>query len=145
MITIEVDDKEIRWFFDRVNSQMANTAPLMREISEKMRDAVEENFEQEGRPKWEPLSETTKKIRQKKGTWPGSILQDSGQLAASISASNSKTEAIVGTNKIYGPIQQFGGRAGRGKKVKIPPRPFLKLTDNDIEEIKKIISEYLFK
>lgn len=32
-------------------------------------------------------------------------------------------------------IHQLGGNAGINKKVSIPPRPYLKLTDNDFAEI----------
>ena len=52
--------------------------PLMRRAAGIMHAAVEENFEQEGRPKWKTLSSRTIKQRTKKGHWPGRILQVSG-------------------------------------------------------------------
>ncbi len=127
-----------------------------------MRDAVEENFAQEGRPdKWKPLSRATlesgvktykrKSKYGKAGTitkqsadklTDRKILQKSGQLAASISEKSDSHSAAVGTNKVYAAIQQFGGKAGRGRKVTIPARPFLKLTDQDIEEIKRMLLNY---
>ncbi len=44
---------------------------------------------------------------------------------------------------IYAAIHQFGGRAGRGHAAKIPARPFLVVQDDDLEEIKEIILDYL--
>jgi len=49
----------------------------------------------------------------------------------------------VGTNKVYAAIHQFGGDAGRNKKVKIPARPYLKLGNKELNTINEAISEYL--
>ena len=43
--------------------------------------------------------------------------------------------AIIGSNKVYAAIHQLGGQTGKNKKVTIPARPYLKLTDDDFEEI----------
>lgn len=56
------------------------------------------------------------------------ILQDSGRLASSISTDFDSTHAVIGTNVEYAAIHQFGGMAGRGRKVKIEARPFLPIT-----------------
>ncbi|MEW5819919.1 MAG: phage virion morphogenesis protein [Cyanobacteriota bacterium] len=109
-----------------------------------MMDSVEENFAQQGRPKWKGLAESTKKQRKKEGKWPGIILQKSqGGLAQSITSEYGDDYAIVGTNKVYAAIHQFGGPAGRGKKVKIPARPYLNLGGDAVEEIINNIKKYL--
>ena len=44
----------------------------------------------------------------------------------------------IGTNPAahdYAAIQQFGGQAGRGRKVRIPARPFMLLQDEDVAEM----------
>ena len=103
-------------------------------------DAVEQNFEEEGRPiKWSPLAPSTKKQRAKKGTFPGKILQDTGQLTASIQADSDKTTATVSTNDFRAPILHFGSKTGRDGKTIIPPRPILILTKPDQGEIQKTI------
>jgi len=66
-----------------------------------------------------------------------------GQLAASISRKYTENEAMVGTNLVYAAIHQFVGRAGRGGKAEIPARPYLKLTEEDLNEIKKAVIDYL--
>ena len=73
-----------------------------------MEGAVEENFAQEGRPKWMGLSPKT--LKRKKGD---KILQESGQLASSIQQGADRTSAFVGSNKVYAAIQNNGGKIER--------------------------------
>ncbi len=135
MIKIDIDDREVKKELTSLAGRIQNRKPLMRKISGIMHDAVEENFEQEGRPKWKP----SKRVLKQKGK----TLQDTGQMAASVSEEYDNDSAQVGTNKKYAAIHQFGGLAGRGRKVNIPARPFLKLTDSDLEEIKETVKDYL--
>ena len=53
----------------------------------------------------------------------------------SITTQYDNEAAIIGSNKVYAAIHQLGGQAGKNKKVTIPARPYLKLTDDDFEEI----------
>jgi len=145
MIDIQVDDKEVVSLLKNLSKKVEDMTPVMRIIAGIMHDAVEENFEKEGQPKWTPLAPATIKQREKKGHWPGKILQQSGQLASSISKKATSKSAIVGTNKVYAAIQQFGGKAGRGHKVTIPARPFLKLDNKALNDIKNAILSYITK
>jgi len=143
-IEIKIDDKELNQVLDRLFEKTSDLRPLMKNIAGIMADSVEENFKQEGRPeKWAELAESTIKQRKKKGYWPGKILQMRGELAASITSEDSENLAIVGTNKAYAAIHQFGGEAGRNKKTKIEARPYLKLTKNDINTILNISTKHL--
>lgn len=145
-IEIKVDNKEILKALKTLSEKTQNLRPVMRNIAGIMMDSVEENFAQQGRPKWKDLSEVTKKLRRKEGKWPGMILQKSqGGLVDSISSDYGDDYAIVGTNKKYAAIHQFGGDAGRKKKVKIPARPYLTLGDDAVEEIVDNINGYLKK
>lgn len=143
MIEIKIDDSVFRKNIEELINRVIDRRPLMRNIAGIMHHAVEENFAKEGRPKWTPLSQKTIQARQKKGYWPGRILQMRGELAASISQAYSNDEAVVGTNKVYAGIHQFGGKAGRGHRANIPARPFLKLTEQDLNDIKEAVIEYL--
>lgn len=49
----------------------------------------------------------------------------------------------VGTNLEYARIHQFGGYAGRGRKVRIPARPYLGLTEEDLEEAEALLREWI--
>lgn len=145
---------------DRLQRATANASPLMAQIAGVMHDAVEENFAQQGRPKWLGLKPPVSKRRV-----GGMILQDSGQLAASIEPGSDTSSAWVGTNKVYAAIHQFGGQTRphvilpRNKKAlafggrvvkkvnhpgsKIDPRPFLSLTSEDDSRIEGKADAYL--
>jgi phage virion morphogenesis protein len=143
-IEIKVDDKEIQQVLKKLISKTENLCPLMKNIAGIMLDSVEENFEKEGRPdKWQGLAKTTIKQRTKKGYWPGRILQVRGELAASITSKYDENSSVVGTNKVYAAIHQFGGEAGRNKKVEIPARPYLKLGEKEKVEILKETQNFL--
>ncbi|MDD3013454.1 MAG: phage virion morphogenesis protein [Candidatus Gastranaerophilales bacterium] len=136
-IEIKIDDKEIQQLLKKLAAKTENLRPLMKNIAGIMADSVEENFDKEGRPdKWTPLAKVTIKQRTKKGYWPGKILQMRGDLATSITSKYDDNSAVVGTNKIYAAIHQFGGNAGKNKKANIPARPYLKLGEKEFEEIK---------
>lgn len=155
MIEIKVDVADLQRRMDHMLDWLAQREPLMRAIAAEMRDAVEENFAQQGRPAWLGIKRD------------GMILQKSGRLASSIVTVSDNDSATVGTNVEYAAIHQFGGKtkphvilprnkkalAFNGRVVKkvnhpgsdIPARPFLALTDSDEEKIATTVSEYLFK
>jgi phage virion morphogenesis protein len=143
VIEIQVDDKQFREVMTLLSARARDLTPAMRMAAGIMADAVEENFEQEGRPRWKDLAPATVKDRTRTGNWPGMILQRSGSLASSISQSYDDRQAVVGTNKVYAAIQQLGGMAGRGRKVEISARPFLKLEEKDMEKIVRRMGDYL--
>lgn len=143
MIKIFIADKEVQKALSNLAGKGKNMRPAMRNVAGIMHDAVEENFEAQGRPRWKPLKPPTIKQREKKGYWPGKILQRRGELATSITEKINDHSAAVGTNKKYAAIQHLGGKAGKGQKVTIPARPYLKLTDRDFKEIQKAVVEYL--
>jgi len=138
-------------------AEMSDARPLMRSVAGIMLRAVEDNFAEEGRPKWRDLHPATKLSRYKEGKWPGQILQRSGRLAASIVRRSTAREAVVGTNVIYAAIQNFGGRTkphvirAKNKRAlafggivvrqinhpgsNIPARPYLRLTPRDLADI----------
>ncbi|AFH47806.1 Mu-like prophage protein GPG [Ignavibacterium album JCM 16511] len=144
---------------------------LMVSIAETMRVAVLKNFETQGNrigKPWQRLSPVTIKQREKKGYWPGKILQRTGQLKRSILSSYGDDYAQVSTNLIYAAIQNYGGiihrsslktylrkkregkeakKPGRNKmrSIRIPARPFMKLNDQDLEKIKSKIINALTK
>ena len=135
-IEIKIDNKDVDRKLLELAQKSENLRPLMKNIAGIFASATEENFKNEGRPdKWTELSEATKKQRTKQKKWPGQILQVSGQLASSISTQYDDESAVIGSNLDYAAIHQLGGQAGKNKKVTIPARPYLKLTDNDFEEI----------
>lgn len=141
-IEVKIDDKQLQQALKRFADKTSDLTPLMQNIAGIMEDSVEENFEQEGRPKWQKLSPVTVKQRRKKGYWPGRILQIRGELASSITSDYDSNSAIVGTNKKYAAIHQFGGDARRNKKVKVAARPYLKLGEKETNKINRSILNF---
>src|SRR5574344_1796085 len=135
-IEIRIDNKAVEEALLEVASKCEDLRPLMKNIAGIMADAAEENFEQEGRPdKWQELAESTIKKRKKAKHWPGKILQVEGQLATSVTTQYDNESAVIGSNLTYAAIHHLGGQAGKGKKVTIPARLFLKIDDKNSKKI----------
>ena len=132
MIEIEVNNaQQIGAILDKLAHAAQDRAPLMRSIAGTMESAVLQNFDVGGRPKWLGL-----KYRQ------GTPLVDTENLMNSITSYYDNDSAEVGTNEPYAAIHQFGGKAGRGRKVDIPARPYLVLTPQDEEDILEDVQAY---
>lgn len=142
-IEIKIDNKKVEKALLEIAQKISNLRPLMKNVAGIMADSTEENFKVEGQPKWKDLSEKTKTARKKSGHYPGQILQVSGQLALSVTTQYDDTSVVIGSNKVYAAIHQLGGQAGKNKKTTIPARPYLKLTDDDFDEIISIVEKYL--
>lgn len=141
-IEIKIDNKKVEKALLEIAQKTSNLRPLMKNIAGIMADSTEENFKEEGRPKWKDLSEKTKTARKKTGHYPGQILQVSGQLALSVTTQYDETSAVIGSNKVYAAIHQLGGQAGKNKKTTIPARPYLRLPENDYHNILEVIEKY---
>lgn len=113
MIKIRVDDADVQQRLGQIVERARNLRPLMVRIAGHMLDAVHQNFESEGRPRWPSLRPSTIRARARKGKWPGPILRVTGQLARSVTRRATDTEAVVGTNKAYAAIHQYGGEINR--------------------------------
>lgn len=134
MINIEVDSQHVQAALDRLAAGASDLRPTMRKIAATLADITEENFSQQGRPRWQALAQPTLLLRRqqrKDGSGKFRILQDTGSLASSVTTRHDDNSATIGSNKVYAAIHQFGGNAGRGKKVKIPARPYLPLTTSE--------------
>lgn len=118
MFKIEIESQSVMGALGRLAQSGRDMSPVMGAIATELARQTEKNFAAEGRPKW--LG-----IKPRKGREGGRILQDTGQLATSISTSSDAASAIIGSNKVYAAIHQLGGKAGRGHKATIPARPFL--------------------
>lgn len=74
MFQVAVSTKEIDGLAIRLAKGSSDLSEAMTEIAGIMLDAVEENFEQEGRPeKWTPLAEVTVEDRREKGFGPETL------------------------------------------------------------------------
>jgi phage virion morphogenesis protein len=160
-LNVKIEDQQVKAMLSQLQERTRNLKPAMSIVGQIVRNSVIKNFMQGGRPeKWKPLAEATilGGIRKKDFTKKGrlrepvsrrlrgdKVLIDTARLMNSITSKAFADHAEVGTNVIYSAIHQFGGKAGRGKKVTIPARPFLMVQDEDWSEIKAALTEYLLK
>lgn len=142
-IEIKLDNKLIQNKLLNIAKKTENLRPLMKNLTGILSFSTEENFKEEGRPKWQKWSEATKKYRKKIKKYPGQILQLNGNLASSITTYYDDNSAVIGSNLPYAAIHQLGGKAGKNKKVEIPARPYINLSESDQNEILDTIVEYL--
>ncbi|CAH0445493.1 hypothetical protein LMG10661_01711 [Ralstonia syzygii subsp. syzygii] len=118
----------------RLEQVAADHSPITRQIAGIMHHAIEENFQQGGRPAWagrKTPHATPERVRRhlalgkgilKNGAWSlkvagriagemnsHQILHDSGRLASSMTPFSDRNTAGVGTNVVYARILHFGG------------------------------------
>lgn len=92
----------------------------------------------EGEPwaDWSPAHAATRQPRH-------SLLVQDNHLLTSVQNLTQGTTVRVGSNMIYAAIHQFGGKAGRGRKVTIPARPYMGLSDQDRDDIEMLVLDTL--
>lgn len=97
---------------EELKKKAVNTQSLMLQIAEDMKTKTDMRFRHSKDPNcvmWEPLKESTVSRRRKGSSKP---LVDTGELRGSISSKATKDAAIVGTNKEYAAMQNFGAKRG---------------------------------
>ena len=86
---------------------------------------------------WEALKPATIKAKKRKGLAHRGILQRYLELSRSIRATDPTDNSVtVGASPTYALIHQMGGKAGRGRKVTIPARPYLGVSAEEKEILK---------
>lgn len=128
MFIIELDHQHLQQTLSKVEQSISDLTPLMLSLAAELASQTEENFEHEGRPLWPELSDVTIERRAETGHWPGKMLQvTAAGLAASISTQATDSTALVGSNKPYAAMMQFGGDQADFPQLwgDIPSRPYL--------------------
>lgn len=157
-IGIEIDDQGIQNMLSLLQDRMKGMTPAFKNIGEYMVRERETLFKEERSPDgtpWAPLAESTKysifrkKKRSKKAFLRAitnkKILTQDHHLRRTVYAAGAD-QVVIGPDKIskaYAAIHQFGGKAGRGKKVTIPARPHLGVNAENKKEFIEIIRDHL--
>lgn len=149
-LTFRFDDKGLREALcDRVR-RLENKAPLLKAIGEEMLPRITGRFKKERGPdgkRWAPLSSRTIQARLKRyGNSPLTILRMRGHLVGSIAYQVGSNTLRIGTGdeaQDYAAIHQFGGKAGRGRKVTIKARPYMGFAEDDMTVIEEETRVYL--
>lgn len=152
---IEVTDASLLAALRRLAGAMADPSPIMTDIAALGESSTRLRFRTQTGPDGKPWQPSLR--AQITG---GRTLTQDGHLAASISARSGRDWAEWGANRIYAAIHQFGGTirarnakalrfalAGGGfatvQSVKIPARPFLGLSTDDVADIVHLIETRL--
>lgn len=118
--------------------KIAHRKLLMESVGEALVSGAVERFSKEEAPdgtKWEASRRALEES--------GQTLTDSARLKTSVDYAATDDSVMVGSNLAYARIHQLGGRAGRGRKVKLPARPYLGVSKADMEEVKHLIHDFL--
>jgi len=143
-VSVKVDDKGVRKMLAGILKRLGNPTPAMKILGAIARTSIVRNFEKGGRPtKWQALSPET--LKTKKGT---AILREQGMAGGLMGSVNYKAfgkKAVISADKIYAAIHHFGGKAGRGRKVTIPARPYMMVQDEDWVEMKAALGDFIVR
>ncbi len=146
-LTLQLDDKGLQRDLRARLEQLADKTAILKSIGEEMLPRINKRFQDEKDPEgksWPALAPRTIEARLKKyGNAPLTILRMRGHLAGAINYQISGATLKIGTGsevEDYAAIHQFGGEAGRGRKVKIPARPYLGFNEEDMRVIEAEIA-----
>ena len=140
-IKMKFDDREVGEMLENLAMLgRGKLAPALKSIANTLHTAALDAFEKERSPEGQAWKKSKRAINES-----GQTLSDSGRLKDSLSVIANGSYAEVGTNAVYAAIHQFGGFAGRGRKVKMPARPFLPDPNNLAPDLRFDILETLEK
>ncbi len=150
-IHIEVDDKQVRIALEKLIRQ-ATELPMM-SIATAVRNDIQDRFKTSTAPDgspWAPLSPVTR-VRRRKGS--DRPLLDTGTLRNSIQVLEvGRDSATVGTREKYAATHQYGAKKGQYGKTRrggpipwgdVPARPFIGVSDDAMENIRRLIIRHL--
>lgn len=154
MLEVKIDDRQVQAALTKLQQRSSDMSMAMRQIAGHLETKTQQAFSKQG-PGWKALAAATLRNRAKKGQ-QGQILRvtsGAAGLEGSIKSGYGSNYAFVGAgsgkSKAYAAIHQFGGMAGRGRKVKIPARPFLPMTadknlaPSERDAVLRIIGQHL--
>ncbi|MCB2186946.1 MAG: phage virion morphogenesis protein [Deltaproteobacteria bacterium] len=138
-VRLTLDTTQADQLFRELERVLKDTGPLLQEVGEIARSQALDAFEAQASPAgeaWQPSRRAEAE--------GGQTLLDTGLLRGSLFVELAGDEVWVGSNRLYAAIHQFGGQAGRGRKVTIPARPYMPDEDSlDLAAIEDAARDYL--
>ena len=122
----------------RLAEVLSHPGDIMDRIGRYLVASTHRRFERERAPDGTPWLKSARAIAEGNRT-----LTDTGRLRGSVAQvlTDGGRGVEVGTNVVYAAIQQFGGRAGKGRRVTIPARPYLGVNEHDRDTILRIVAQ----
>ena len=139
-ISLEIDVATLNAALARMAAVLADPSAFLDQIGRYLVASTRRRFERERAPDGSPWLTSARALAE-----GGQTLTDTGRLRGSIAhtVTDGGRAVEVGSNVIYAAIHQFGGRAGRGRKAKLPARPYLGIDERDRTNILRIVSRAL--
>lgn len=151
--TITVDDKAVQGTLMKLSARVDNLTPALQTIGEGIVERTRRRFETSKGPDgvaWKPNSAVTLGLFSGRLAGQKSKVKKDGSLNAAGERALANKKPLIADGELrrqfdiravgnsltvvstpeYAAIQQFGGKAGRGRKVTIPARPFLPIHQN---------------
>lgn len=169
-ITVTVTDSGVNEQLQRLAAKLGNVEPALAVAAEGLLERTKRRFETSTAPdgqKWKENAPATlgilekslgKSYKRKNGGLNKKGLARmagkkpliaSGNLMRQITARASGNSILMQATMAYSAIQHYGGKAGRGKKVNIPSRPYMPIDPNtndlypaERDAIERDISDY---
>lgn len=147
--TIAVEDQGVKTALKALAARMGNLLPVLQVIGEGITERTKHRFDTSTAPDgtpWKPNSAATLAMLSGRLAEAKSNVKKNGSLNAKGARLLANKKPLIGESQDlrrqiiplatgntltvtsspkYAAIQQFGGKAGRGRKVTIPARPFL--------------------
>jgi len=171
MLRLTLNVQPLQLWLEALAARLAEPARLLAPAVPIVARAIERNFDAQGRPlSWPPLSPNYARWKQR--LYPGrKILELTGRLRRSICTHTEGRAVVVSTNLPYAAAHQFGARLPDGqarlparivlprhakalrfwigdrvvfaRRARLPARPFLVLTPEDLEETTRALADTL--
>lgn len=121
-------------------SRISQSQAVMEVIGEMLRSSTVERFDASEGPDGTPWKPSKRALKEGGKT----LVKTGGSgLMGSIDYEASPDHVVVGSNKVYARIHQLGGKTGRGHAVDMPARPYLGISEEDIDEARAILADHL--
>lgn len=118
--------------------KLGDTQALMESVGEALRSGTIERFDAEEDPqgkKWKPSARAM--------AGGSKTLDKESHLKDSIDYATTSDKVMVGSNLPYARIHQLGGKTGKGHKVDMPARPYLGVSEEDMDEVRETMADFL--
>jgi len=145
-VTIEFEDRKALAAIGAAVAVLRSPDAMLRDMGEELLIIHRKRFQAQTSPdgeKWQALSPAY--LRRKKKNRDKILVLDA-YLRNTLRYQIEGGDLFFGTDRPYGAIHQFGGKAGRkGAKTTIPARPFLMVQDEDWGTIRETLESFLVK
>jgi phage virion morphogenesis protein len=143
-VELEFDNSQVLAAIRGALAELADPRPMLLDIGEGLVNSTRDRFSAQRGPDGQAWQTLSPRYLETKSPNPGKILQRRGDLVRQIFPQVQGTTLLVGTDRVYGAVHQFGALKGKFGKTKrgapipwgdIPARPFLGVSDDDANEI----------